>query len=131
MMNGQTPWESIGTFNKLESMMRLDNLDLKKCGSDLSALIRKLLSPNKNARITVNAIFTDPWVVNMKAHFNKRAGKEIFSDDGLRFNGNKMRCSYISYSSSLDVSSVSVSDMSEIDFSIYNKDHIGNVRPSG
>jgi hypothetical protein len=130
-MNGQTPWDNIATMNKPDSMMRLDGLDLRKCGSDLSALIRKLLIPNKNARITVNAIFTDPWVVNMKAHFNERAGKEILSDDGLRFHGNKVQCCDISYLSSLDVSSVSVSDMSEIDFSIYSKDHFGNVRPSG
>lgn len=81
MMNGTTPWENVKPMSKPESMMALAGLDLKKCSADLAGLIRKLLNPNRNARIPVNAIFADPWVVSMKADYNFRAGKEILSDD--------------------------------------------------
>ena len=49
----------------------------------------------------------------------------------MRFNGKKVRCSDITYSNSLDVSGLSVSDMSEIDFSFYKEDSLCNARQSG
>jgi hypothetical protein len=117
-LNGRTPFEETGSMNKLDKMMSLSGVDFGKCTKDLGELMRKLLKPNANARLTMDEFFRDPWVVKMKEKFSRDMGETTINDEFLRYHGGGNNKTLI-FGDSILISEESFSISEEVSRSMY------------
>jgi serine/threonine protein kinase len=125
-LNSRTPFEETGSMNKLDKMISLSGVDFSKCTKDLGNLMRKLLKPNCNDRLTMDEFFRDPWVVKMKEQFSRDMGEITINDDFLRYKGGGNNKTLI-FGDSIVISEESYSISEELSKSVNEPSRTGSI----